>query len=125
METLGSGNSEFGIRNWKGFTLSRFIFTLSFCHIIILGFSQIVPSTQADKTDTRKGNKEFDKDNYTDAEADYKKALDKKNNMPEAVFNLGDAVYKQKRYDDAVKQFQLAAQTSADAKVKAKAYHNI
>jgi Ca-activated chloride channel family protein len=51
--------------------------------------------------------------------------LDKKNNMPEATFNLGDAVYKQKRYDEAIKQFQLAAQNNPDPKVKAQAFHNL
>jgi tetratricopeptide (TPR) repeat protein len=88
-------------------------------------FAQVIPSIQPEKTDTRKGNSQFRKDNYTDAEAEYKKALDKKNNMPEATFNLGDAVYEQKRYDEAIKQFQLAAQTNPDTLVKAKAYHNM
>jgi Ca-activated chloride channel homolog len=96
--------------------------------ILCLGLftqAQIVPSTQPERTDTRTGNKQFQKENYTDAEADYKKALDKKNNMPEATFNLGDAVYEQKRYDEAIKQFQLSAQNNPDTLVKAKAYHNI
>ena len=82
-------------------------------------------STAPDKKETRNGNKQFDKGVYTDAEASYKKALDKKNNMPEATFNLGDAVYQQKRYDEAAKQFQLSAQTNPDKSVKAKAYHNL
>ena len=82
-------------------------------------------STAPDKKETRNGNKQFDKGVYADAEASYKKALDKKNNMPEATFNLGDAVYEQKRYDEAAKQFQLSAQTNTDKNVKAKAYHNL
>ncbi len=82
-------------------------------------------STAPDKKETRNGNKQFDKGVYTDAEASYKKALDKKNNMPEATFNLGDAVYQQKRYEEAAKQFQLSAQTNTDKTVKAKAYHNL
>ena len=82
-------------------------------------------STQPEKTQTRAGNKQFEKENYTDAEAAYKKALDKKANMPEATFNLGDAVYQQKRYDEAIKQFQLSAQNNPDPKVKAKAFHNL
>ncbi len=82
-------------------------------------------STTPEKKETRNGNKQFDKGIYTDAEASYKKALDKKNNMPEATFNLGDAVYEQKRYDEAAKQFQLSAQTNTDKTIKAKAYHNL
>lgn len=102
----------------------------SFTHLLILAslsssaqLNQL--STSADKKETRNGNKQFDKGVYTDAEASYKKALDKKNNMPEATFNLGDAVYEQKRYDEAAKQFQLSAQTNTDKTVKAKAYHNL
>jgi tetratricopeptide (TPR) repeat protein len=103
-----------------------------FCVIVLLtitnsqlSIAQIPFTTQPEKNETRKGNKEFNKGNYTDAEACYKKALDKKNNMPEAIFNLGDAVYQQKRYEEAIKQFQLSAQISTDSKVKAKAYHNL
>ena len=88
-------------------------------------FAQIPFSTQPEKTETRSGNKEYKDQNFSEAEANYKKALDVKNNMPEATFNLGDAVYQQKRYDDAVKQFQLSAQTNPDPAVKANAYHNL
>lgn len=87
--------------------------------------AQIPFTTQPEKTRTREGNKEFMKNSYADAEASYKKALDKKNNMPEAIFNLGDAVYQQKRYEEAAKQFQLSAQTNPDVSVQAKAYHNL
>lgn len=108
------------------FHVSRFTFLLS--AVVLSSFyssAQVPFTTQPEKAETRKGNKEFNKGNYADAEADYKKALDKKNNMPEATFNLGDAVYQQKRYEEAVKQFQLSAQNNPDPKVKAKAYHNL
>lgn len=87
--------------------------------------AQVPFSTQPEKTQTRTGNKEYQKENFAEAEASYKKALDHKNNMPEATFNLGDAVYEQKRYEDAQKQFQLSAKTNADPQVKAKAFHNL
>lgn len=98
------------------------------CLLLLAGvpaIAQLPFTTSPEKTETRNGNKQFNKANYTDAEASYKKALDKKNNMPEATFNLGDALYQQKRYDEAAKQFQLAAQTNPDKAVKAKAYHNL
>ena len=90
-----------------------------------LASAQLPYTTQPHKTETRNGNKLFNKGNYTDAEAAYKKALDKQNNMPEATFNLGDAVYQQKRYNEAARQFQLSAQNNPDKNVKAKAYHNL
>lgn len=88
-------------------------------------FGQVPFSTQPEKTQTRSGNREFQKQNFPEAEASYKKALDIKNNMPEATFNLGDAVYEQKRFDDAQKQFQLSAKTNTDPNLRAKAFHNL
>ncbi len=82
--------------------------------------------SQEERALTRQGNKDFNKGNFTDAEANYKKALDKKNNFPEAIFNLGDAIYKQgKRNEEAAVQFDLAAKTFTDNKQKAKALHNL
>lgn len=88
-------------------------------------YAQISFSTEKDKVNTRIGNKQYKEGNYADAETSYKKALDVKNNMPEAVFNLGDAIYEQKRYEDAGKQFQLSAQTNPDSDMKSGAYHNL
>lgn len=100
-----------------------FAFAVLLCLFVSVN-AQVV-NTQPYRADARAGNKQYEKANYADAEANYKKALDKKNNMPEAIFNLGNAMYEQKRYDEALKQFQLAAQTNPDTAVKAKAYHNI
>ncbi len=80
---------------------------------------------QDDRQLTRSGNKDFNKEKYAEAEVSYRKALEKKNNMPEATFNLGDALLKQQRYEEAAKQFQLSAQTNPDKNIKAKAYHNL
>lgn len=96
------------------------------CVAQYLGAQKTIPfSSQPEKNDVRLGNQEFSKGNYADAEAQYKKALDRKNNMPEAAFNIGDAIYKQKRYEEAEKQFQLCAQNNADPTVKSKSYHNL
>jgi tetratricopeptide (TPR) repeat protein len=93
---------------------------LLFCLII---FSLSI-NAQEERGLTRDGNKLFNKQKYADAEAAYKKALEKKNNFPEAIFNLGDAMYKQERYDDAIAQYELAAKTLTDPKLKAQVYHN-
>lgn len=78
-----------------------------------------------ERVETREGNKQYKDGKFADAEAAYKKALDKKNNMPEAQFNLGNAIYEQKRYDTAMAQFRIAAQTNPDTTVKVKALHNL
>lgn len=98
---------------------------LAFIALSLMVRAQTFPSLQKEKAATRAGNNEFEKSNYSEAESNYRKALEVRNNMPEATFNLGDAVYEQKRFDEAGKQFQLSAQTNADVGVKAKAYHNL
>lgn len=98
---------------------------LRFLCIVLLALAAFSTFAQEERSLTRDGNKLFTKGKYADAEAAYKKALEKKNNFPEAVFNLGDAIYKQKRYDDAIVQFELAAKTFKDPKQKAQAWHNL
>lgn len=79
-----------------------------------------------ERTHTREGTKLFNKGNYTDAEASYRKALDKKNNFAPATFNLGNAIYKQpNRKEEAAGQFELASKILADEKQRAHAFHNM
>lgn len=73
----------------------------------------------------RKGNKLYNKEYYVEAEVEYKKALEKKYDLVEASFNLGDALYRQKRYDSAAKLFELSANLSDDKMFKSKSYHNL
>lgn len=61
--------------------------------------------SQNGRKEIRMGNKLYDKANYVDSEVKYKKALEKNPNSLDAKFNLGDALYKQGRYDDATKVF--------------------
>lgn len=105
------------------FFLSSFLPFLIFSCLLLLASASL--HAQEERSLTRDGNKQFDKQKYADAEASYKKALETKNNFPEAVFNLGDAMYKQGRWDDAAKQFQLASKLLTDSLMKARAFHNL
>ena len=73
----------------------------------------------------RAGNKQYEAENYSEAQALYKKALDKNSTYNKASFNLGNAIYKQKNYKDALPQFELNAKTATSKLDKANAYHNI
>lgn len=61
-----------------------------------------------------KGNKLYEKQDYTDAEAEYKKALDKDQNSSVGLFNLGNSMYQQKRFDDAFQQYENSVKRSKD-----------
>jgi len=73
----------------------------------------------------RAGNKQYAAKNYSEAQALYKKAIDKNSVYSKAVFNLGNAIYKQKNYKDALPQFELNAKLAQSKQDKAQAYHNI
>ena len=62
---------------------------------------------------------------FLDAEVDYKKALDQNKDFLKADFNLGDALYKQGRYEEAISKFDEIIQKSPNNVVKGSSYHNI
>jgi Ca-activated chloride channel homolog len=60
---------------------------------------------QTDKKLIRKGNREYEKNKFSDSEIYYRKAVDKNKQSPDALFNIGDALYKQNKFEEAGKQF--------------------
>ncbi|HSW54937.1 MAG TPA: tetratricopeptide repeat protein [Ignavibacteriaceae bacterium] len=62
---------------------------------------------------------------FADAEVNFKKGTEKNPESFEAKFNLGDAYYKQERYDEAIKTFQSSFVNARSDEERAKLYHNI
>lgn len=74
---------------------------------------------------TRNGNRDYEKQNYESAEVDYRRALEKNPAFYEAVFNLGDAVYRQQRFEESAKLFSRAAMDStASVDDMARSFYN-
>ena len=73
----------------------------------------------------RDGNKLYEQEKYTDASVAYKKALENSASYEKASYNLGNAMYQNKNYKEAVPQFELSAKTAKDKSSKAEAYHNL
>jgi tetratricopeptide (TPR) repeat protein len=63
---------------------------------------------QQESPDLRRGNKEYKHENYTEAEVNYRRGLDKNNDSFEGHFNLGDALFRQEKYPEALEQYQKA-----------------
>jgi Ca-activated chloride channel homolog len=76
--------------------------SLLFCVFMIISLTL---NAQADKKYIRKGNREYEKNKFPDSEISYKKAVDENKQSPDAVFNVGDALYKQNKFEEAGKQF--------------------
>lgn len=62
---------------------------------------------------------------FADSEVNFKKGLEKDGNMFEGHFNLGDAYYKQGRYDEAMQSYKNALSFTDDKIKQSKVYHNI
>ena len=106
----------------------RSLFTIVFlCSFALLFAQQETP-------DVRKGNRAYNSENYTEAEVNYHRALDKNEQSFEAHFNLGDALFRQEKYPEALEQYVQAEKClKANDKLRkeelqnrlAATYHNI
>lgn len=101
---------------------------------ILLTILTLPAIAQKESPDVRKGNRDYKKEQYTDAEINYRKGIDKNNNSVEAHFNLGDALFRQEKYAEAVEEFQKAGAliqpkkgkySDADKKKLAQVHHNM
>ncbi len=73
----------------------------------------------------REGNTLFEKSNYADAEVSYKKSVATYPNNPNAIYNLGNAMIQQKRYKEAIAQYDYLSKSAKSNALKAKSFHNI
>jgi tetratricopeptide (TPR) repeat protein len=72
----------------------------------------------------REGDQAYAKGAFQDAEIKYREAnqLERKSTT---TYNLGNSVFQQERYEEAVKHYQDAVEEAADPQLKAQAYHNL
>ena len=103
--------------------MKRFITIVSF---VLCPLSIVLAQKEAG--DVRRGNREYRKQNFTEAEVDYRRGLEANKDSYEAHYNLGDALFKQDKYTDAQLEFETAAKMldkKADKDRYAKVMHNI
>ncbi len=93
--------------------------------LIVLGLLSSGLYAQNDKKYVRKGNKQFEKGEYSDAEVQYRKALDKNPNSYKGKFNLGDAMYKQDNVEESGKLFNELTAANVSPEMKAKSFYNL
>jgi Ca-activated chloride channel homolog len=93
--------------------------------LFLLLILTITLDAQTDKKYIRKGNREYEKSKFSDSEISYRKAIDQNKQAPDAVFNVGDALYKQDKYEEAGKQFAESANQNIDKKKKSAGLYNL
>ena len=102
-------------------------------HIIITCLSLfLIPCSlvfgQREASDVRKGNKQYNKQDYSAAEISYRRALDTNKESYAAQYNLGEALFKQDKYPEALAAYESAARMldkNKDKEQMAKVMHNI
>ena len=96
--------------------------------LVVLLLYSSVAFAQKEAGDVRRGNREYRKQNFTEAEVDYRRGLEANKDSYEAHYNLGDALFKQDKYAEAQTEFETAAKMldrKEDKERFAKAMHNI
>jgi len=91
--------------------------------IFLISTLQIV--AQEENSLVRQGNDKYIEKKYEDAQVNYLAALDKNTQSFKARFNLSDSYYKQKKYENALKELSFLSNNEKDKMRLASVYHNI
>lgn len=102
--------------------MRRFLQILVFSTLL---FNVYLADAQVDRREVCKGNKHFSKENYQEAEIDYKKALVKDSTSLAAQFNLANTYYKLENFPQAQEAITAIGDTIANAKNSSDIYHNL
>ncbi|NBC09314.1 MAG: tetratricopeptide repeat protein [Bacteroidetes bacterium] len=72
----------------------------------------------------RDGNYAYSDGNYAAAEEAYRRSLELQQ-QARTLYNLGNSLFQQKRYEEAVGKFEQAVESASEKALKADAYHNL
>ena len=76
--------------------------------LIFLLLVSVLASAQVDKKDVRRGNRQFAKEKYGDADISYRKGLNADSTSVASAYNLGNNLYRQGNFAEAGKFYQQA-----------------
>ena len=76
--------------------------------LILLLLVSVLASAQVDKKDVRRGNRQFAKAKYGEADISYRKGLNADSTSVAAAYNLGNNLYRQGNFAEAGKFYQQA-----------------
>ncbi len=100
--------------------------------LLICSFISIATFAQKEERDfLRKGNRQYKDSLFIDAEVSYRKALEANPMSSTAVYNIGNALTQQEKYEEAISQYADAAkleesrQLERDKMKLAHIYHNM
>ena len=101
--------------------MKRLIYILFLLSVVALTDA----SAQVDKREVRRGNRDFRKENYKEAELQYFRALAKDSLSFAANYNMANTLYRQENYDQALKHLERLEEVAADSPAAADFYYNL
>lgn len=90
--------------------------------LLCLGFAF---QAQSAYQEIREGNELFKNNSFVEATKKYQESMAKNIKPVESSYNMGNALYRQEKYEDAARYFNQAANKTDDKVVKSNAYHNL
>lgn len=96
------------------------ILHVTFLFFTFMSFSQSDPNNLV-----LKGNADILNKNYTDAEVEYRKAISTDKNQNKASHNLGNLLFENQNYDEAIQEYFKTQKNSEIDLEKHSAFHNL
>lgn len=110
----------------RGRLMARLMKLIPATRLLIVTMAFTAAATgQTVRSHVSDGNHHYEKNRFPDAEVEYKKALEKDPVSREARFNVGNAYYKQDRFDEAGRTFNASIAAATSPTDQATAYHNL
>ena len=97
------------------------IYILTFLAAIL----SVDAAAQVDRREVRKGNRDFKKENYKEADIEYRKALVKDSLSMAANYNLVNTLYRQNDYEQAAKTLERIKEVAPASEYAADYYYNM
>ena len=94
-------------------------------YILLLAFLSVNAAGQIDKRDVRRGNRDYKKENYKDAEIEYRKAIVKDSLSVAANYNLAADLYRQNNSQEAQKVLDRIKEVAPASESASDYYYNL
>ncbi|MBR2163055.1 MAG: tetratricopeptide repeat protein [Bacteroidales bacterium] len=92
---------------------------------VLMFVTQLPAEAQVDKKDVRRGNRDFKKENWREAEIDYRKALVKDSLSLAAAYNLANTLYREGDAEQAQKIMETVKEIAPASVSAADYYYNL
>ena len=93
--------------------------------VVFLLTTAAVSAQKAERDYIRKGNRLFNDSVFVDAEVNYRKALEVNPKSTVSMYNLGNTLSQQQKFQDAMEQYASASNIEKDKMKLAHIYHNM